>query len=286
MKLMEVTSTQSMEEKRIQRVTDAAGVSIEIQIPAPGSGESVFAISPHKCGSTMLAGILQHIARHADKPFLSLTGQLFQQGYPIMKAPAEVFDIWRKPGYTFAGIRSPNPLFETDEFRRDARKILLVRDPRDVATSLYFSQAKSHGAPGRGALTASFEKTRANAQSVDINRYVLDGKANPVLNSLQRLSGLLGSQKLHVFRYEDIIFNKQEWIEEIGHVFRVSIPDALMSDLLDRYDVLPSSEDPSKHVRQVKPGNFEKHLSPEAIQYIQNRFSKVFEAFRYPLLTP
>lgn len=264
-----------------REIVDAKGIANRLEVPVPGEGESIFVMAVHKSGSTLLNGIVTRLARRAQKPFLSIHDQLFRQGSPIHKAPAEVFEIWKRPGYTFGGIRSFNPLFETDGFRRDARKILLVRDPRDIATSLYFSLAKSHTMPGAGQLQESFAKAREEAQQIDVNEYILKGRADSVLNTMAAFTRLLGSQKLNVFRYEDVVYSKREWILELARIFEVRVPDPLMERMLKQFDVVPGAEDASKHVRQVKPGNFQKHLAGAAVQHIQNKYRELFDVYRY-----
>lgn len=263
---------------------DASGTVIKLEVPEPGAGESVFVMAVHKAGSTLLNRVINPLARRSGRPLLALDLQLRQQGYPIAKAPPEVFGVWQQPGYIFGAIRTWHETFDTEDFRRDARKILLVRDPRDIATSLYFSQAKSHVAPPEGELKEQFDKVRSEALSLSIDDYIQKGKANTVLDSMTSFTRLLGSQRLNLFRYEDIIFRKREWILELARILQMKVPDQMLENILKQVDIVPTTEDPSKHIRRVKPGGFETKLSAESVRYIQDNYRTLFEAYRYPLV--
>jgi len=265
----------------VREYGDVNGARVRLTIPAPGDFDSSFVMSVHKAGSVMLNDVVRGLCDASGVPHLSIHDQLFSQGYPIEKASEDMLSVWKQRGYCFFGIRRFMPFFSTPYFRTDPIKILLVRDPRDVATSWYFSARNSHLLPGSGEKRGPLEQNRARAQSVDIDSFTLRGGADGVLNNMESYRGLLGLPRLVVYRYEDIIFDKLPWIEDIAHVLSLTVPAAILETVRAQVDIFPERENPDTHIRQVLPGNYRKHLAPATVAYIENKYRDLFEAFGY-----
>jgi Sulfotransferase domain len=84
-----------------------------------------------------------------------------------------------------------------------------------------------------------------------------------------------------IYRYEDVIFDKQRWVSEMATFLHVDLSSKDVSNIVDTFDYVPEREDIYKHIRQVKPGNYKSHLTREAIDYIQDRYTAYFEQFGY-----
>jgi hypothetical protein len=84
-------------------------------------------------------------------------------------------------------------------------------------------------------------------------------------------------------RYEDVIYDKENWVADLVDHFRWGVPSKAICSIAARHDVIPASEDESKHVRQVHPGNFRKHLKPETITYLNDAFAEEMGYFGYDL---
>jgi hypothetical protein len=93
--------------------------------------------------------------------------------------------------------------------------------------------------------------------------------------------GLLWRENVAVYRYEDVIFRKREWIEDMCRWFDWSVPERRIATALERFDIVPEKADPTRHVRQVKPGNYVDALSPESIRMVNGRLGAYMRIFGY-----
>lgn len=256
------------------------GEQADITIPPTPHVESVYALSPHKCGSVLLQRIMGDLAQAVDYPVLDVYSQIFGHGVPHKSFSPSIELLLRLPGYCFAGLRQP--------WTRDMahlagqRKIFLVRDPRDVMVSYFFSMARSHVLPGPGPLRDRFLSDRQQLSQMSISDFIAAGTGFFVLENMReflRWSREMPRSKL--FRYEDVIFHKQAWVREICAFFDWPVPAAKMEEIAARHHVIPDAENPNAHIRQVRPGNYKTHLSNDDIARIEQQFPDLFDALSY-----
>lgn len=263
-------------------LTLKTGEKIKIELADPDREPSVFALSLQKAGSVLLDNIIADLAIAARRPAVNLSRQCFALNAHISQlAPRTLDDIFSRSGYIFFGFRQIyHPL--TDAKLSNNHKVLLVRDPRDMLVSYYFSMAKSHAVPETGEVRNRILKTREAANSMDINEFVLSGFTTDMAKHYQRYVDFHKSQKsVKTYRYEDVIFSKRSWVRSMAKYLELKIRDSLSNAIADKYDVWPDIEDPDKHVRQVFPGNHRKYLTPDVIYEIERRYQLPMEYFGY-----
>jgi hypothetical protein len=78
------------------------------------------------------------------------------------------------------------------------------------------------------------------------------------------------------YRYEDVIFKKRIWIDDLCSWFGWDISSDLKGSVAARFDVVVDVERPDQHIRQVKPGNHRRHLRKETIDDSDNASRSVF----------
>ena len=162
-------------------------------------------------------------------------------------------------GYVHSGFRSPWLLAYVRKYRLN-KKLLLVRDPRDIAVSYFFSMAKSHSLPQSGAARDAVLKLRDSAVAEDPSSYVIAGHVNEVFANLIAFGQHASVYpNMTVVRYEDIIFDKPALARAICDTMGAQVSPAALAQIAERHDLRPSSEQPDQHVRQVTPGNYRKH---------------------------
>lgn len=247
--------------------------------PVPSDRRSVLAFSHHKAGSTMFFGILRALSGAAGVNFISIPGKLFRAG--IDTASVDVLVDFRETGYCYAGYRFfpavPMPLLGT------AQTTLLVRDPRDVVVSLYFSARESHPLPAQdGELRRRMVAQRENAQATPIDAWVIENHGIVV----QALAGYVAQgfasrRNVAIYRYEDIIFRKRAWIEEMLGWYGWKVPASVVDEILEKFDVFPDVADTTKHVRQVAPGNYKVMLGAETQEKLSTCFAPLLKLFGY-----
>jgi hypothetical protein len=254
------------------------------ELPPPVSdAPSVLAFSMPKAGSTLLFGILRMLCPAAGLVFFSTENHFFDRGVPAEKRPPETARLFLPTGYCYGGFRScPRyaiPILPT------ARTVVLVRDPRDMIVSLYHSLQQSHRIPDgaeAGGQPHFMQRAREQARRSTLDEHCLHSVNSYAAQFEAYLSqGLLWRENVAVYRYEDVIFRKREWIEDMCRWFGWSVPERRIATALERFDIVPEKADPTRHVRQVKPGNYVDALSPESIRMVNGRLGAYMRIFGY-----
>lgn len=251
----------------------------QIAMPIPADMDSFFAFSLVKAGSTLLNDIIKELCALNNTPSVSIYDLAFSQGIATNDIAADVDAVLNKTGYGYVGFRhyfNFQPTLPIAELT----KILLVRDPRDMLTSLYFSVKYSHPVPEKGRSREMMLKRQEVANELTIDEFALRN-AQSILNSFHSYMRVLDQPNWHLFKYEEVIEKKELWIQELAAVLKLPLSEEELNQLLQRVDVFPNEEKQHEHVRQVWPGNHKKHLSSSTIDQLNGKFETVLERFNY-----
>lgn len=260
------------------------GQPCSFRVPPPGdvSIPSVFLIGLPKAGSTLLNRLMRPILTSAGLTFVGLQDIMYRMGVPPLDTPREVNLAFEPAGYAFGGFRSLPGAFRPPMFAAN-RTILLVRDPRDMLTSLYFSLASSHGPPGEAVgselATRFFEQREAvNRQGIDA--FALEN-ADAVIGQFRTVKRKLREIAHRRYRYEDIIFDKLAWARDMLDYLKLSVDPAVVERAVATNDVRPDVEDPAQHIRKVAPGDHVDKLAPETIAELNEKFARILKRYEY-----
>ncbi len=265
------------------KFTSLNGVPFQIYRPlSTRRAETVYVIAPPKSGSVLLNNLIKALCDHGRLPYFDFEPQLFNQGIQIFDVPIETMRLLEKPGTINIGFRTPY-LLQFIRRYRSSKKIFLIRDPRDMVVSFYYSMSQSHALPAAQPGREELFKTREEASAETIDEFVSSGKADNVVHAMRGMIRHISEfPNAIVFRYEEIIFAKRDWISNLAKIIGLNdVPDSLMQTLLSRFDIIPDKERPDQHIRQVTPGNFRSHLSPSTIQHIEEKFHDVIAFYNY-----
>jgi hypothetical protein len=185
-----------------------------------------------------------------------------------------------KPGNLYGGFRSLPPALAGCEGFKKARKVLLVRDPRDVLVSEYFSNAYSHSLPVAGQGASRFASERERARSIEISDYVSD-RLEPLRATCAPFLALKDDPSVKVFRYEDVIFAKDRLIEDVCRFFDWNVTEQRIGQILSWADKRPDVERPTEFVRRVTPGDYESKLPAALNARIADEMSEFMRVFGY-----
>jgi len=254
----------------------------QLTLPASKSeAPSVYAFSLHKSGSTLLFNMLTRLAPHADLSYFSLQDQLFAEGihHDAKKTFPLPNDLFQQKGYLFGGFRFYPDYYDIPNSQTH-KKILLVRHPLDVLVSTYFSRVYSHAIPKKGALKQLWLKKRKESSEQSLESFVIDNY-KPHLKRMLSYKNMLNQPNFKLYRYEDIIYSKKDFLRDIVRFYEWNIADDVLTKIANEFDIFPSKEKKNDHVRQVHPGNYKKHLSYETISALENEFEAILYAFGY-----
>ena len=258
------------------------GRVLRFEVDARRAERAWVALGVRKSGSSVFSSMVAALATANGINTLDVPGRMFDAGvrYLEWNSHARIADLlWR--GNAYIGFRdAPTALYD-DEVFQEAAKVLLVRDPRDALVSEYFSNAYSHSLPAEPTGTTVVEQERGRALASDLDAYVLD-RADHLDRTVAGYRHLIGDPNLLILRYEDVIFDKVEWIARIAAHFGWHADEAFVSAVLDWADVRPEAENPHAFIRRVTPGDHAR-LSPETIGALNGRLSDVWREFGYAL---
>jgi len=263
---------------------DAGVVKTIFTLPPTKSPETptVYAFSLPKAGSVLLDSILRTLSERVGVTYVSLMGDFFGLGLAEKNIPSEASKVFADNGYCFGGFRAFPKTFEIPNLAT-RKSIFLLRDPRDMLVSHYFSMRSSHPDPGK-ILTTSRQSLprRDKALALSVDQYALD-LADFYARHLARYMKVLGENRdcFTVFRYEDVIFKKRAWVADICDAFGWDVPKRTVNKIADKNDVVPRGENEARHIRQVTPGDGMRKLQPETIEKLNELFETQLSYFGY-----
>jgi hypothetical protein len=252
--------------------------------PAP----SVFAFALAKAGSTLLYSMLQYISKDVPIDYRSPDDEMFARNISREDRKNYVGDIFFENGFCYGGFRG-FPLYEIPNLHQH-KVVLLVRDPRDIAVSLYFSLLKSHVLPSgvgvelnEGAANNILTKRKAlEALTPDEHaRSNIPAQTKSYLAYFQQ--DFHKRENVAVYRYEDVIYQKADWLRSICEWYGWKVSDTVINRAVSSQDIFPDSERQDQHVRQVHPGNHKQHLSAETLAMYRDALGEYAGAFGYKL---
>lgn len=256
--------------------------TLDIQIKDPGSTDAFFIFGLHKCGSTLMNQVFVDVCCSVGISSISIPEVAFKQGIPteLWETNDELNSVIQD-GYCYRGFRHYPDFLEKNKLINERKKILLVRDPRDAIVSAYFSFAKSHRLPKSGQLLEDMVKSRQVLQSVAIEDYTLS-RASKVKEAFNKYNQYLTKDSLlKIYRYEDIIFNKFEWIKSMSSFLNLSLEDRKIHKIAQNNDIIPDKEDVEQHIRKAKPGDHKEKLSSECISKLNEILVDILERYNY-----
>ncbi len=242
---------------------------------------SVYFFTFHKCASTLFSQlVLPNCIGLRNKNYAS---QLY-----VGKCEPIVF---REKGYIYGPIRlsSRPPVREfhdlvepvsRPEFITDKSAVFMVRDPRDILVSSYFSFGFSHGFSPIDEIRAIQMAERKEIQAMTLDEYAIK-HVDSILEDCQNILTLAKCCREHIFlRYEDMVENYYKFIADFQSVVPLK---SGVSTLI--YDVSRpnQNEDPSLHRRSGKVRGFEEKLSCKTINIINGKLGDMLSNMGYKL---
>lgn len=254
--------------------------------PVPtGDFDPVFAFSIHKAGSSLMHGMVNAVCEREGIPHLDLPGRLFQLGVPDrMWGPDPRISRFFLGGRVYFGFRElPRGLLDQRVGLKQRRIVLLVRDPRDALVSQYYSFGGKYSSHARSrANPAMIVQAMKQTAGLEIDEYVVQA-AREYLRKLQKYGEMLDYPFVEVRRYEDVYFDKRQFLLDIFLHFGITVSPETIESVARISDVRPESEDVSKHIRKGTPGDHREKLRKGTIAVLNRTFRDTARNFGYDM---
>lgn len=246
------------------------------------SHESVYFYTFHKCASSLFSGYaLKNIEglRHVD-----YAKQIYSSG----GADDLTFD---KSGFVYGPLRlSIAPvlpaqkrllsLVSDSDFIRSKIAIFLIRDPRDILVSAYYSFGYTHGVSPVKEIREKQEQTRNEIQSKTVDGYALD-TVHTILHHFETADRLRKAcPRSVVLKYEDMIGNWDCFAN--GLTQYMDMNQAVLTQIYERSRPR-EKEDLSSHRRSGLVAGFRGKLKEETIESLNWSLKDVLQQFQYDI---
>lgn len=246
--------------------------------------ESVYFITFHKCASTLFSG---YILKKVDG--------LLHVDYAKKVYDGEITNtnkiVFRKKGYIYGPLRlTANPqskvykvLIEPickSDFLKDKIVIFLIRDPRDILVSSYYSYGFTHKLSKIKETRERQEALRKRIQSISIDEYVLEYSTNINKNFMELFDLSKMCQRSVVLKYEDLINDFDKFIKNFSTY--VSLKKKVIEEIYRRSRP-KEKEDLSSHRRSGKINNYKEKLEEKTIELLNIKLKEVLQLFEYEL---
>jgi len=261
------------------------GTKIEVEWPEPDGRPGVFVFAFHKSGSVLLEGLCRALCEKAGRSRVNAEGILFNKGFHIEQFEADLANQLPVEGIVNGVYRTMLDGLTLGRFNR-ARFVVLIRNPLDAIVSYYFSILKSHYVPKSGDVHNTLSAARSQLAATSLNSALVSGQFDYVFANMARFGRLIKSpiaRDLRLYRYEDVIYDKRRWVRLLAADLDTPVDQGFVDQLLPAFEVFPDEEDDSKHVRQVRPGDYLRKLDRSTIIHLVEKHAEVFKGLGYKI---
>ncbi len=250
------------------------------------SQPSILHFSVNKAATQYVKDMVSRIGAENGMTPVHLLGYAFNSNFPFLDhlSAGEMQQyayLFKPQGYVysnFGGVIEGIPNIEA------YRIILMVRDPRDVLTSMYYSSAYSHAVPAATSdKRADFLQRREYIRQISIDQFVLENAERERV-IYQRYTDLLVYQYpyLHLTRYEEMLSDFDIWFNRLLAYCQLEISPTLHQALYAEAEkIRPVKEDIFAHVRAGKSGDHIGKLQPDTIARLNEIFAQVLKDYNY-----
>lgn len=258
-------------------------LALQGNLKAKNSLRTAVHIGMNKSASQYFGRVLKCYAKQAQFNFLSYNGLAFNSILPpiekIIFSESESRMIFSPLGQIHSFFGSPPPAIID---RADLNVILVVRDPRDILVSQYFSRRKSHVEPPvTSSAHLGFMARRKMSRDQDFSEHVVhlfnEIKDEP-LRILKFVDTFPGNLK--IFKYEDLLRQHVDLYNELDDLFECTLSRKQKSVLGTIAAAEPKKE--FSHRRSGLQGQYATMIPDQALNELNSYWSDFLSRFNYP----
>lgn len=240
---------------------------------------SILVFTLHKCASTFITPALKYINKHIyEGVYLDLANYFWNTAnFDVYEFLSQHPDLYfSSTGCLYGPLRDYVEIPYLEKYK----SLVIVRDPRDVLVSHYYSIAISHNLPANKSRRREFLVERRRVNDMPIDSYAL--WASPRFKSTYQSYASLLQRGATLLRYEDLIADPANWLKSFIEATGLDPSERAIRDLikLGRFnEKVP--ENSKNHLRQKHPGDHANKLSRETIRELDLIWRSELSTFRY-----
>lgn len=237
---------------------------------------STLLFTTHKCASTFFSKFLHEVEQETSFVHINYDSFFAGQQVPVEKA-FESNDFLAKgfneQGFIYGPMRSNRDIPNKQAYKN----LLILRDPRDVMVSLFYSMRYSHSLISKGMISIRQE---AEKHDVDSYVYLRAQEFREKYDSYKEL--LVQNYNTLYLRYDDLIDNPETSLKKIIDFIGVELHQETFKELANQ--LKPSdSENIYTHKRSGRSGQFKEKLKTETIDFLNQEFEEIIPYFGFPI---
>ncbi|MGJ8661300.1 MAG: sulfotransferase domain-containing protein [Bacteroidota bacterium] len=259
------------EKKKLQQIKNSIAFYYNCQFNRKYL-ESVYFYTFHKCASTLFSGfVLKNIIGLENIDFAS---EIYS-GKRSIKKKLKFY----KRGIIYGSLRiSSLPRSSADKgnsigrllmepiikkkFLRDKTVIILIRDPRDILVSAYYSFGFTHGTSPVEDIAQRQKTNRKYISNLTLDEYVLDAASSQVRYFKLAKEVSIHSKHSVVLKYEDLINDFDKFSAQLTK--HLSFKPSTIEEIFQRSRP-KGVEDIESHRRSGATGGFRNKLKEETV---------------------
>lgn len=240
--------------------------------------KSTLFFTVHKSASTFFNWYLKDLCKQSGHIYIDVNGYfgtMGPKGIEIQNSSSFKQKVFKKTGFIYGPLRNYIAVPDIQDYP----VVLVLRDPRDVLTSQYFSIKNSHP-----LITPQLIERRKKAQSTSIDEHVLSEQSDRFVKTYNEyLDNLFGKPNVLFIKYEDLIVDFRTCLNKINTHCGLALTEEQLN-LLDKSESFKSkNEDQKSHVRKITSGDHKEKLKPETIQALNEKFKDILIRLNYTI---
>jgi Sulfotransferase domain len=241
--------------------------------------QSIIFFTMEKSASVYMIGVLQQFSQELGMTYLNHEGDFWVRGEQfkgVISDPEKAEEFLSPRGYIYGPFRG---FYQEIPNIEKYKVILMLRDPRDVLTSAYFSSAYSHYIPP--AQEEKMMQIRKEALDSRIDDYVINTIPSIVDRYYEYAQQCLGKQHVLFVKYEDMVADFSGWLKTVIDFLEIEVSQEFVNKLVKEANFSVVEENPYAHKRQVTPGDHKRKLKVKTIRILNLELQGILNTFNW-----
>lgn len=237
---------------------------------------SILLFTTEKCASTYTTKIISQLAKSkniftADVEAYFSVKSIDSVNYFSDKEKRET--VFTPTGKYLGPLRNYYPIDHLGKYL----KVLVLRDPRDVLTSFYYSKLHSHI-----VISEDFYKEREKYKDYTIDQFVIEYL--PVVKARYQAycDKLIQEDNLIILPYELLVSDFDSWLDQLVTFLDLGqIDHALINALKANEKNTVADGKETSHIRNKAPGDYKRKLKQETQAIITQELKPILNTLNY-----